>query len=1022
MSLTKLAIKRPVSIIIMVIALIVFGSSAILGTPMELTPDMELPVLLVMTTYGGAGPEDVEEQVTKVVEDTVSTLSGMKNITSNSQENASMVMIELDYGTDIDVAHMDLQEKLNMITNSLPDDASSPIIIEMSMDMMPVIIFSAEKTGNVDMLNYINDNIKPEFEKLSGVAQVEIYGGEESYVSVRLNEERMKQYHLNMNTLIGIVGAADFSMPAGSVERGNASLALRGGVSYDTIESLKNIPITIGVNKVIHLSDVADIYPATREATSISRYNGNENVMLSITKRQSASTVDVTQSAVKTMERLNASNNGIHMSVIQDSSEQIIASVQAVLSTLALGILLSMLVLFMFFGDVKASLIVGSSMPVSVLASLIIMSMCGFSLNVVSLGGLVIGVGMMVDNSIVVIESCYRRREQNVTFRQAAIEGTKIVTSSIVAGTLTTVVVYLPISIMSGMSGQMFKQLGFTIIFSLSCSLLSALTIVPLLFTKLRPKEKNDIPLNRMITKIQRVYGTFLKKTFRVKWLVVLVSIGLLVGSFMMVGSGAIPFELMPSVDEGTISFAVRTKPGLKLENSDALMRDLEALVAQSPDVENYSLSLSSGSANLDVYLRGDRKNPTSYWLDTWREQTKGYMDCDISITSSSATSSMGGSDDIQIPLRGNDYDMLKQASTMVETELRKNPNIVRVESSVSSGDPQAEINVDPIKAAAFGFTPQQVIQTVYTMTNGSSPTSLRFDGQEYDIRIEYPDDRFDTVEKLSGLILSSQSGREVALLDMAEIAYTNAPTVISRHNKQYNIIISAQPTTAAKYTAQDEVYAAVGQMQLPAGVSIGMSSSMESMQEEFSALIGAILTAVLLVFMVMAVQFESIRFSLIVMICIPFSMIGAFGGLLATGSSLSMTSMMGFLTLVGTVINNGILFIDTTNQYRSSMDAETALIMAGRTRLRPILMTTLTTVLSMIPMAIGMGESAEMMRGMAIVIIGGLTASTILTLLLLPTFYLLFRGKQTKKDDVDPEDTQLPAHEEFSVDELIQS
>lgn len=1002
MSLTKLVLKRPVSTLIVIMGLIIFGMSSVLGTPMELMPQMDMPVLLVMTTYGGAGPEEIEDLVSKPIEDTVSTLSGVKNVTSQSQSNMSMIMLELNYGTNMDVAHMDLQEKLNMITNSLPDDAGTPIIIEMSMDMMPVIALSAQKKGDIDLLSYIDQEISPEFEKLSGVAQVSVYGGQENYISVCLNEQRMKQYKLDINTLAQIVGAADFSIPAGSVDRGDLSLSLRGGVSYNTPESLKNIPITLSSGQVIHLSDVAEIFQSTKDASSISRYNGEDNVGVTITKRQSASTVGVTKAVMKEVNKINAANRGVHLDVIFDSSDSIMASVQSVFTTLGMGIILSMVVLFIFFGDIKASLIVGSSMPVSVLVSLILMSAMGFSLNVVSLGGLVIGVGMMVDNSIVVLESCFRKYDEQRDFMTAAVEGTKIVTASIISGTLTTVVVYLPISIMEGMSGQLFRQLGFTIIFSLTASLISAMTLVPLLFCKLTPREKKDMPVNKLLRVVQRGYGAFLKKSFRVKPLVVLVSIGLLVGSIMIVASGALPFELMPETDQGQIAIAVQTRPGLKLENTDALLRDIEQMVRQSPDVENYSLQGSSGEATIDVYLRDNREKTTRDWIDIWREQTKNRVDCDISVSLSSNTGMSAGGSDVEIPLQGNDYELLKTASKQIEDVMRANPNIVRVESSVSSGDPQAEIVVDPIKAGSVGLTPKQVIGTVYTMVSGTSPDTMRVNGQDYDITLEYPKGRFQTATDLAGLNLTSPTGRQVPLLDVAAIEYSNAPQVIQRKNNQYIVTITGQPTTAARLTARDEVNAAVAKLELPNGVTVGLGTSMESMQEEFTSLITAILTAVLLVFMVMAMQFESIRFSIIVMICIPFSLIGAFGSLWLSKNSLSMTAMMGLLTLVGTVINSGILYIDTANQYRASMDAETALVMAGRTRLRPILMTTLTTVLSMVPMAIGYGENGEMMQGMALVIIGGLVASTILSLLLLPTFYLLFRGDRKHRNKND--------------------
>ncbi|GKH47611.1 MULTISPECIES: efflux RND transporter permease subunit [Anaerotruncus] len=1027
MNLTKLAIRRPVSMFIVVLALVVFGFSAMLGAPLELMPDMEMPAMIILTIYPGAGPEEVNDLVTSVIEDSAASLSGVKNVTSQSKENMSLVMLEMDYGANMDVAHMDLQEKLDMYKSTLPDDAQTPTIIEVSMDMMPSIVLSANATGDVDLLRLIDDDVKPEFEKLSGVATADVMGGQKDYISVTLNEERLKQYKLDMNTIIGFVGAADFSIPAGSVDRGDQELSLRGGVSYNTVESLKNIPITLPTGQVIHLSDVANVYQGTEEAGSISRYNGHETVMISITKRQSAGTVDVSRAVIDTMNKINDSNIGVEMSVINDSSEQILASIKTVIQTLIGAVILCMIVLFLFFRDWRASLIVGSSIPVSVLTTLILMNMMGFSFNVVSLGGLIIGVGMMVDNSIVVLESCFQRQERQLTHREAALEGAKFVTSSIIASTITTIVVFLPISILKGLSGQMFRQLGFTIIFSLTASLISALTIVPLMFCRLKPVEREG-RFGLWLKKVEVSYGGFLKKTFRHKALVVIVSVVLLVVSVGMVFF--IPMQLMPDIDQGSISISVDTKPGLKLAEVDRILTGLETMVAECPDVERYSLSSggssmlsSGGGGSISVYLRGDREKSTKEWVDIWRAQTANTVGYDVDVSASSMMSMMGGGSSVDVNIQGNDLDTLRGVSRQIEEQLRGRGEVVRVTSTVSSGDPQAEIKVDPIKATAVGLTPKQVIGTVYNIMEGNSPDTLRVNGQEYDIRIEYPKDRYQTVADLSGLMLTAPGGRQVPLLDIATIEYSNAPLQIDRQNNQYIVTVSGQLTTAAERNAAkitQEVTKSVEGI-LPTGVSIATSDMMESMNEEFSALGGAILTAILLVFMVMAMQFESARFSIIVMICVPFSLIGSFGLMLLSGVTMSMPSLMGFLMLVGTVVNNGILFIDTANSYRGSMDAETALIYAGRSRLRPILMTTLTTVLSMLPMALAIGESAEAMQGMAIVIIGGLTASTVLTLLLLPTFYLLFRGKPRKNNDTDPEAALKPPASDLSPEELSQ-
>ncbi|MEG2039377.1 MAG: efflux RND transporter permease subunit, partial [Oscillospiraceae bacterium] len=730
-----------------------------------------------------------------------------------------------------------------------------------------------------------------------------------------------------------------------------------------------------------------------------------------------------------TVEILNASDLGVKMTVIDDASETIMDSVKTVADTLFMGIILSMIVLFVFFGNIKASLIVGTAMPVSLLVTLILMNLMGLSLNIISLGGLVIGVGMMVDNSIVVIESCFRRREasQQRSLKEAAIEGAELVTSSVIAGTITTVVVFLPIALLQGMSGQMFKQLGFTIIFSLTASLISALTLVPLLFVRLDPKEKTETWVNRTLVKVENSYGNILKKSFSHRKLVATFSVVLLIVSFAL-----IPFinmELLPASDEGTVQIDVDTKPGLSLEESDKIATTLETMVSKHPDVDRYTVS-AGDKCSVTAYLKGDRKMSTIEVVDQWRDETKNSVGYNVSISSSNMTSQMTGGGDVAINLQGNDLDILREASKTVEEVMRQNPGVIKVTSSLTSGNPQAEIKVDPMRANAVGLSPQQVVGLVYNMISGKEATTIRQDGQEYSVFVEYPQGKYETVSDLSGLMLSA-GGYDIPLLDIATIEYSNSPQAIMKENSQYIVTVTAQPSTEAQYTAPQELKSAVDNTELPRGVTISEGRQQEQMMKEFTALGGAIAAAIFLVFMVMAMQFESPRFSALIMLCIPFSLIGSFGMLLLTRSTLSMPSMIGFLMLVGTVVNSGILFIDTANRYRETMDIETALIEAGRTRLRPILMTTLTTVLSMIPMGMGFGENGKLMQGMAVVIIGGLVASTILTLLLLPTFYIIVYpkgddGKKKKKrkkllGKSDKQDTEelTQAIEDFTVPNL---
>ncbi|MDD2955042.1 MAG: efflux RND transporter permease subunit [Oscillospiraceae bacterium] len=994
MNLTKIVMKRPVAVIICIMALLIFGLSSVFSMPMELTPDMEMPVSLVMTTYPGAGPEEVDEQVTKVIEDAVSTISGLEIVQSQSSENVSTVMMQFEYGTNMDLIHSDLKEKIDMYKSSLPEDASDPIVMEISMDMMPAITFSAEAVGDVDLLNYVNDNIVPEFERLTGVASVSVSGGEQDYIRVKLDPEKMTQHKLSMSSLSQLIASADFSYPAGNVDRGDQELILRGGVKYDTVEALRNLPITLGGGSIIHLSDVATVENTVMESGSISRYNGMDNVTLSVSKRQSAGTLNVTNDVIKTIDRLNGQNLGVQMDVIYNSGDEITSAINSVVMAMVSGAVLAMLILFIFLGDWKASVIIGTSIPVSILLTLVAMSFAGLTINLMSLGGLLVGVGMMVDNSIVVIESCFKLRDTQRSFWESALEGAKVVTSSIIASTLTSVVVYLPVSLLNGMSGQMFRQVGFTIIFALVASLISALTLVPLLFIKLHPVEKKETPVSRGMRALERVAGRGMAKAFRHKALVVMVSILLLIGSVMVLP--VVGFELIPAMDQGAFSVSLETKPGLQLKQVDEILVKLEDIITSYDDVERYSLSGSSGSGSISVYLKGDRKMSTAQIVDEVREQTKDFVNCKVEVSSSSMMNSLTGGSGIQVNLQGSDLDVLRGAVSDVEALMWQNPNVITVSSGLSDGSPQAEVIVDPVKAAGYSLTPIQVMGTLSSAVQGSKATSLRMDGKSYDVRLEYPEGTYDSIADLEGMMITTPTGAQVALNEISHIEYSNSPQTLTRLDGQYLVTVTAQAKSATSAKTSNEIMQAVGRLQLPEGVTQSMGGSLDSMMKELTALLGALLTAVLLVFMVMAVQFESMRFSLVVMFSVPFAFIGSAFMLLVSGSAVSMVSMMGIIMLVGIVVNNGILLIDTAGrmQAEEGLSPEDSLVAAGRSRLRPILMTTLTTVLGMVPMALGIGSGTEMMQSMALIIIGGLITSTILTIFLLPTIYLLFRKK----------------------------
>ncbi len=482
MNLTKTVLKRPVTTLMVILCLIVFGLTSVLSSKLELIPPMDMPMLIVFTTYPGASPDDVDELVSQTIEDETGTLNGIKGVTSVSNENYSIVLLEYEYGTDTSDAYDDLKKKMDTIQAQLPDDVQDPVIMEMNINDMASITFAVNNDSQSNLYNYVNDTIVPEFEKLSSVASVDISGGQKEYISIELIPEKLSQYHLSMNSIASAIGSADFTYPVGDTQVGKQNLSISAGVTYDTMESLKTIPIMVGGGNIIYLEDVANIHSALEEASGIGRYNGRDTISVQIKKQQSSSDVEVSRDAMRIAERLKAADENLEMIVVDDNSEMIKSSLSSVLQTMAMAVLVSMVIIFLFFGDLKASLIVGTSIPISILVALISMSAMGFSLNVITLSSLVLGVGMMVDNSIVVLESCFRSTK-GVGFKEytdAALKGSETVLQSVFGGTMTTCVVFLPLAFLAGLSGQMFKPLGFTIVFCMLASLISAMTIFPL--------------------------------------------------------------------------------------------------------------------------------------------------------------------------------------------------------------------------------------------------------------------------------------------------------------------------------------------------------------------------------------------------------------------------------------------------------------------------------------------------------------------------------------------------------------
>ena len=996
MGLTRFVLKRPVATVMALLCLLVFGISSVFSATLEQMPDTDQPMLIVSASYSGAGPEDVDELVTQPIEDKVSTLEGVKSMSSSSSEGRSMVMLEYDYGTDMDEAYSDLTQSLDGLDRQLPDDVETSVM-EMNNNAGSTMMLSISNPAKEDLYDYVDQTVVPLLEQISSVTDVEAMGGSSEYYRIELQSDEMAQYGLTMSDITSAMSSANLSYPSGDAVSGNLEFSVSTSLENDTIEALMQVPITTAGGELVYLEDVSRVYEAEESRGGISRYNGEDTISISITKQQSSTAMEVSSAVKEVIEKLEADDENLSIRIAQDTADSITSSLKDVAVTLVLAVLISMVIIFIFFGDYKASLIVGSSIPTSILMSLILLTSFGYSLNIITMSGLVLGVGMMVDNSIVVLESCFRAMDSQddkglLGYAKASLTGTGLVIQSIIGSTVTTCVVFIPLVFLQGMSGQMFGAMGYVIVFCMSSSLLSAITIVPLSYMVYKPKEMVNAPMSRPMEHMQNFYRRIMPGLLKHKVLIMLSSF-VLIAATLFLASG-MQTELMTADDTGTVSVSIEMRPGLLSEKANEILTKAEAIVHAHSDVESYMLRYNSDSGTISAYLYDDRTMSTAEVAEQWESEMADLDNCTVTVEASSSMSFMGGSRGYEAILNGTDYDELQEVSNKIVEEMTARDDVINVHSSIENTAPVVTIKVDSVLAATEGLTASEIGSQVKQLTDGAEVTTLKVDGKEVSVTAEYPEDEYRTVSQLKDVILKKPAGGYVALTDVAEIYYKDSPASISKTDKAYEITISAD---YAGSNVQSMIDSEVISPNLSSTVTRGSNSMNRMMQEEFSSLYQAIAIAVFLVFVILAAQFESPKFSFMVMTTIPVSLIGSFGLLKLTGVTISMTSILGFLILIGTVVNNGILYVDTVNQYRLTMDLKTALVEAGATRLRPILMTSLTTILSMIPMAMAIGDSGSTTQGLAVVNIGGLAVGVVVALFILPVYYALMNGNRKR-------------------------
>ena len=1007
MSVVKTSVKRPLTIIMVFLVVLLFGGIGYSKMPANLMPDIEIPVALVMTQWPGAGPEDVDDQISKPLEKSLSSISNIKTTMTQSSEGVSIVVAQFEYGIDVDEKLNDIRTKVDGVKMTLPDDVDNPSILKMDMNAQAIAQVIVTGEGNADdIMKYAEETVKIKLEAVDGTTTADINGGDKTQIDVIADPAVLSNYGVTLDTIKGLLSATNKSYPYGSITQGEDKIVIRSVDRVESLEDIKSIQIPVSNGETVSLDKICTVEYGIVDKASINRYNGESSLVINIQKQQDANTVQVMKEVNKEIEELNKENPQFHLKVVNDSSEYISDSIKDVMSNLGLSALISFVVILLFLKSGRASFVVAVSIPTSIIGAIALLYFTGETLNMVTLSSLVIAVGMVVDNATVVIENIFKyRKNQELSVEEAAIQGTNTVSTAVMASTLTTVAIFLPILFTEGFTKIMFGSLAKTLIFALVLSLIVAVTLVPSVFAKLshgKNGSKMEEKPSPIFDKVSEVYKNSIVWALKHKLTVVLVSIGMFIGSIGIIATGAIGMDFMSQGDEGMINISITLPEGLDLEPSDYYVSMAEQKVADIPEIETMmtqvgsSSAFSSGSSasiNLDLVSSKDRERTTDEVEQDVIERLKYIPDCEINVSQSSSMS-MGGSGNVQVDLKGPDLDVLEEIANQAKANVEKLSGFRNVKTSLSDSNEEAQFKIDKRKASMYGINTSSIAATLRTAISGSNTTTVTIDDYDYDVNLKFKDSSIDSIEDIKQIKIKSATGNEVPLSAFADISMADGLKSISRTDGDYSISITAKADGIDTNTASKLLTESVNQVDMPRDYSIDIGGQAEMMAESMSGLAIAMIIAILLVYMVMVAQFESFGKPFIIMFSIPFAFVGVVFALLISRTTLNVVGMLGAILLIGIVVNNGIVLIDYIEQLREAKIQGTLEEIVSKgcaARLRPVLMTTLTTIVGMIPSALAFGEGGDMMQPLSVVIIGGLSVSTLVTLILIPTIYLIF-------------------------------
>ncbi len=1029
MRLSRFAVHRPIFTIMVVLIVLILGGVSLLRLPIDLMPDISYPTLSVSCDYENASPEEVEELISRPIEQAMSAVPGVEEVTSISSEGRCNVRVTFTWGTDLDAAASDIRDRLDRVIPRLPEDAERPVLRKFDLASFPVLILGASsRLDPIQMRQMIDDRVKYRIERVPGVAAMNVWGGLEREIHVNLNADKIKALGLPLELILRRIREGNVNLPAGTIDRGALEVTIRTPGEYSSLDELRETVVAVREGAPIPLREIAEVKDGWLRVSRIIRINGQPGVRLSVNKQSGRNTVEVARGVLEEIERINRDLPQIQITPIIDTSDYIQRSITNVGSSALYGGALAVVVLLFFLRNVRSTVVIGTAIPISIIATFALMYFGGFTLNIMTLGGLALGIGMLVDNAIVVLENIHRLRESGRSPEVSAVEGSTEVTGAIIASTLTTLAVFLPLVFVRGMSGVMFKQLSVVVSFSLFCSLGVALTLVPMLSARLLLRDGGSPSgrslgrevfrvTGRLFGRLETSYKQLLHFALNHRVLVVLGSLAVLGASLTLIPEVGV--ELMPSADEGEVRIDAEMEVGTRVEVVDEKFQDLEKIVRRVvPEVEGVVTStggshwrgLASHTGRMRIALKPESQRSRS------SEQIAADLRQKLSNTPGMVVRTRAGqglfllrmgrsdTDKVQVEIRGHDLDVADALAKRVEAVVADVEGVTDTKISRESGTPEELILIDRQKAADMKLTVSDIANALQTILTGTRASDFREAGDEYTIRVQLKDAEKTDLRDILDLTLANAAGEPVVLRNVVSVRPRSGPVRVERKDQERVVTISANIHGRDMGSVLSDIRRDLGSVPVPRGFEIVFGGDYEEQQKAFRELLLSIVLALVLVYMVMACQYESLRDPFVVMFSVPLAVIGVILMLFFTESTFNVQSFIGCIMLGGIVVNNAILLVDHTNllRRRDRLPLREAIEEAGRRRLRPILMTAATTILGLTPLAVGAGEGGEAQAPLARAVIGGLLSSTLITLVFVPVMYSIFERRPAGTPDRD--------------------